>query len=238
MKRIKNKKASHVGVVLSFVIFMTFVLFLYIVTQPSLKFNDKQNALRQLESKITEKVSADITIVSVFVESQPNCVELVNFLSKTEMNNKTITRSDSGILTSGVSGENLQVDTEGITFFKVYGSDEFPEKTGSLGSCQTISEGNGYTLGLVKTTKEIFETKMIEFIQDYNSNYDSLKEGFGLGLNEFSFEFEYNNGTIISLQYKGIIPDSASVYSDEIPTKYISKNAVEESGTLTIKVWG
>ena len=35
IKKIKSKKGSHVGVVVSFVIFVTFLIFLYTIIQPA-----------------------------------------------------------------------------------------------------------------------------------------------------------------------------------------------------------
>ena len=78
-----NKKGTHVEVIISFVIFITFVVFLFVASKPAIiKQEDKTNLLDNLEYKILEKeISADVKVISVTISSVTgNCVNLGNFL--------------------------------------------------------------------------------------------------------------------------------------------------------------
>ena len=57
-----NKRGSHVGVILSFAIFITFMVFLYFIIEPAIRIQgDKQNILDNLERELLEKFSANLT---------------------------------------------------------------------------------------------------------------------------------------------------------------------------------
>ncbi|HEA46502.1 MAG TPA: hypothetical protein ENH99_01850 [Candidatus Pacearchaeota archaeon] len=198
----KTKRGSHVGVVLSFVIFMTALLLIFAIVQPNLTVEEKNNIREYLQNEILEQTSEEITTVSVsLTHSAPqSCVELNNFFSRTGIGDKIFIRSDSGnVLSTEVSGQNLLTQRNGNIFFRVYWSEEFEHETGTLGSCQSLNEGEeGYVLGLAKTTKHMFETKVIKLINDYNADYDATKRSLGIvSGDEFDFGFEYHNGTTI-----------------------------------------
>ena len=49
----RNKKATHVGVIFSFVIFITFLLFMVIILEPTSKIeNEKKSTLEYLKTNI------------------------------------------------------------------------------------------------------------------------------------------------------------------------------------------
>src|SRR3989338_7848725 len=177
----KQKKGSHVGVVLSFVIFMTFIFFIYLITQPALKTERKDNSLEFLARGLTEKSSGNLTTASVTIippGPPQDCVRLSGFFSTTGVGNKIIARDNSGnTLQSSVDVDDLLVVRNGVTFFKVYESGEFAAAaTGAINPCPQLSQGSGYVLGLVKTDESIFQTKIVKLIENYSSNYDGLKD--------------------------------------------------------------
>jgi hypothetical protein len=235
-----DKKGSHVGVVLSFVIFVTFIIFLYLVVQPTIELEDKKNFQEILEGEIIEKTSADLTSVSVVVEEEDKiCVQLLDFFTKTEIGNRIIVKNEDGSVLSAIisdDDESLYVPkNSGDSFIKIHESNEFnPLGDGKIEDCEELKEDQ-YDLGLVKTNKQIFETKIIELINNYNTDYEALKEKLNVETGgEFGFSFTYNNGTIIGTKERDI---SISVYADNTPIQYISENADSNSGYLNVKVW-
>ena len=76
-----NKLGSHVGMIISFVIFITFIVFLYSVVKPAITTGeDKKTILSALEMQILNNISANLTSASIQVNRvlNPNnpCVEL------------------------------------------------------------------------------------------------------------------------------------------------------------------
>ena len=73
----KNKKASHVGMILSFLIFITFVIFLFSVTSPLTRVDqDKQNTLDFLKIELLNNFSEDLSTVTVEFTAGSDCIRM------------------------------------------------------------------------------------------------------------------------------------------------------------------
>jgi len=229
---------SHVGVVLSFVIFVTFIVFIYIIVKPAVGTENKQNLLNYLKEVLIESSSTELTSASVLIkENAQTCVQLRDFFDEIVIEDGVIVRNNAGeVLDAKVSGQNLFVQrTESEIFLKVYKSEEFDIADGTISPCQPLSEGSGgYIFGLIRSEKNIFEKRIIQIIESYNDNYESLKEELNIAGNEFRLGFTYANGTSISTEEKEVL---VSVFVDEFPIQYISKDAARELGSLNVGIW-
>lgn len=240
MSMINGKQGSQVEVVISFVIFMMFLFFIYLMTQPAIKSERKDSSLENLANGLAERVSGNLTSVSVSISATQDCVELVNFFSATGIGDRILARSEGEIaLPLGTSGSSLFAERTGVTFFRVYESEEFAQETGAMSGCQSLIQGSGYNLGLIKTEKKIFETKVLTLISDYNSDYDALKDELEIPQeNDFDFSFTYKNGTQVLTQNQGKTTlSNVNIYSRSVPVIYTSKTAGTESGLLNVKMW-
>jgi len=67
---LNKKRGSHVGLILSFTIFIMFIVFLYTVINPMIKkFEGKESVLDSVKVKILENISEKVTIVSILGDS-------------------------------------------------------------------------------------------------------------------------------------------------------------------------
>ncbi|MEK6841910.1 MAG: hypothetical protein AABX91_02045 [Nanoarchaeota archaeon] len=236
----KNKKGSQVEVVISFVIFMMFLFFIYLMTQPALKSERKDSSLENLANGLVERASGNLTSVSVSITATQDCVDLTNFFSASGIGNKVLARSEGdSAMSLGTSGSSLFAERAGTSFFRVYESGEFAQGAGAMSGCQSLTQGSGYNLGLIKTEKKIFETKVATLINDYNTDYDALKDELEIPQeNDFDFSFTYKNGTQILTQNRGKTTlSNVNIYSRNVPIIYTSKTAATESGLLNVKMW-
>lgn len=242
----KNRKGAHVGIILSFVIFITFVVFLYTVVRPGISTGaNKATTLEYIKLKIIANVSANFTSTSVKIneEDNPNkdCVTLENFLLPPQLNpvNIKIKNEGGGMEDAYYNADdfwNLRIDREDSesTFFKVYHSPKFPLLTDGTSDCDLLTEEE-YQRGLIKVDRYIFEDDLENLISYYNSSYEQLKEEFKISpADEFAFGFIKSDGTSISA---GESPQTTNIYADEIPIEYIDENINIQSGFLNIKVW-
>jgi len=236
-----TKKGSHVGIVLSFVFFVTFIMFFYIMVQPALATENKRAVLDILKENIIEMASAELTSVSVLINSEDPqlCVQLIDFFNKVEIGNRVIIRNNEGeVLDAKISGQDLFVERDGNEIFlKIYGSEEFSiTETGTMSSCKQLSEGSGgYILGLIKTTTEIFETKILYIIERHENDYQDLKQDLSVPAgNGFGLDFIYANETSISTTNT---PVGISTFAGEFPVKYVTEDSAMEMGILRIKIW-
>lgn len=232
----KTKKGTHVGIVLSFVIFVTFVMFFYLMIQPALKTESKQAVLNILKENIIEMASAELTTASVFVESHPiqACANLEDFFDSGIENRIIVLDENREDITAKKNSQDLYLDRESQddNFFKVYESEEFSDiEEGSISPC--VKED--YEFGLIKNTTEIFETKILNIIERHEEDYQNLKNDLSVPAgSEFGLNFTYADGGSVST-----VDSSArtSIFSREFPVKYITDDAETELGILRIKVW-
>lgn len=235
-----NKKGSHVGFVVSFVLFITFIVFVYAILSSRVDFGqEKANSLNYIKAEIMDRVSENLTSVSIAIGQQnpQSCIQLKDFFLKTGMGDSFVARSDSGnVLRSGKSGSDLFLERNGNLFFRVYGSEEFAVSGGTLSNCQSLSEGSqGYTLGLSRDSREVFESKVLKLSGNYTENYEALKKDMRIVQgDEFGFRFTYNNGTEIKTPEKNV---TINIYVDRAAVQYIKTDAARESGFMDVFVW-
>jgi hypothetical protein len=231
----ENKRGgTHVGFVLSFVIFVYSMLI-----EPTKTNQDKQFLLDKVEINLIEKFSSEFMVssISVVENATQNCIKLDDLITDLEINKKIIVKNElNDIQTSYVVDTNdleiVRSNTNNV-FFKVYNSEKFEELSDTgTNPCPK----KDYEKGLVKVNKNIFEVNIIGSIDEYENDYENLKEDLEIPPGtEFSFSFEYNNGTIIKPEEK--IPDSINVHAEENSIQYLDRYANVLLGNLVIKIW-
>ena len=181
----KNCKGSNVGFAIAFVLFVSFIVFLFNMMGPVGKVeSDKYFLLKHLENKIIENTSSELTMTSV--------------------------KTQNGNLIKIYEGEGLN-------------------------PTYTINP-NEDEIGLIRKDEYVFETKVISLIDEYNTNYDGLKDYFNVPkVNDFEFGFKYSNGTEISTKIKEI--PSTDVFAEEVSVTYVSKDAGIGVGYIRVVLW-
>ncbi len=227
-----NKKASHVGMVLSFVIFITFLMLLYTVLEPGISQQEnKEYFLEIAQQKIVSYLNSNFTTTTIRVNEEfemPECGEIKQIISPRE--NVIVKDLSEDILEASSENTNVKIKSTGSEKrFKIYSSEKF-EKNSEIETCENI-EGN-YEVGSTNTEQQIFEKSILSFIEDYNKNYLELKNKLGIG-EDFGFIFERNN-TEISTNFEA---RSTNIYSKEVPILYIDSDANAKFGVIKIKIW-
>ncbi len=209
---LKDRRGSHIGIILSFVIFVIFMVFLYVAVKPAVKTGeDKKAFLEILKADLLENVSDNLTSAGININAgknpdNKNCVEFSNLITKLEIDEATksqlVVKNETGnVLTFYVSGADLEITrTERAnSFFKIYHSPSFDAESGdSTPNCKKI-EDDEYTAGQITTEKYVFEKRIMQLKEDYETpgRYEKIKDewkippgkefGFNL-LNRFSKE--------------------------------------------------
>lgn len=234
----KGKRGSHVGVILSFVIFIGFLIFIYpLLIAPAIKIsNNKEFILEKTSTSLTSLMSAEMKTISITVaNSSQDCVKLSNFLSSSEIDSRIIVKNgQGGSEVAYVPNGDLDIvrgNTED-NFFKIYNSEEFDELgTSHQGSCGSKS----YEIGLAKKDNYIFETEVSNVVAQYNGNYANLKNNLNISQNsEFDFEFTYENRTSVGTEKE---TGGKSVYAKESQVQYVNKDGKILIGKIRVRVW-
>lgn len=241
----KNKQGSHVGMILSFVMFITFTLFIYTLISPNINTSESKRALlNEISLKLIRNMSANFTSFSININSNPSasCVSLEGILLYAEISPNVIVKDESQNKQTVYyhprdDGNNLRISriNNSKRFFKIYSSAEFPKLAETSMSCQEVPFENGYVIGSWNAGSYIFENNIYYLVGQYNEDYEKVKSGLGISPgNEFSFEFILSNGTRVGVE--GDIP-TMNIYAEDVPVQYIDDNANTLSGFINIKVW-
>lgn len=229
----RNRKGNHVEVVISFIIFITFVIFLFASVKPSItKQEDKKNIYENIELKLLEKVSSDVTSITISVPAGGvNCIALNPFLTDLNVGRNLIVKDNSGaIIPASISSNSLQITRTDVNdyLFKAYYSEEFPELEDGT-SCGDVA----YQIGMTKTNKYVFEVNIRDLI---DGNYNSLKEELKIPDNiNFGYGIILSNGTpIIETAKKDV---STNIYVTDTPIEYVNMQEEILSGYFRIKIW-
>ncbi len=240
----KNHRGSHVGIVLSFIVFVLFLIFLYSSVEPIIKTQkDKQALLDYLEKALVKNFSANLTTstLSINKDISKNCIEIENLIVEIGGASRIIVKNKSGDITlayiSQSNGNNLLINRNDISenFFKIYSSEEFEElETFEINPCEKLKKEENYNIELVKINENIFKTRIIKFINNYEDNYEDLKEELNVPFNsEFGFGFIDDYETIETKEKEA----STDIYAEKTPIQYIDNEANINPGFINIQVW-
>ncbi len=246
-----NKRGSHVDVIISFIIFVSFIVFAYAILQPTLTTQEgKTTIASSIENAVVNNLSGNnLAIISFSANqnSQKNCIQLQNFLNNANISSPTVVvRNSTGyIFASYYSGNDLYIDISSnpqlSSFLDVYYSPAFNLiQSSTLPNCNLLQQGssqNNYIIGQITSSSQyLFDFNIFKLINSYNGNYNSVRNWFNLtAQNNFGFNFTYQNQTIIGTNNK--IPAFSNVYSEGFPVLYVTGNSSIQSGILTIRVW-
>ncbi len=208
---LKNKIGSHVGMILSFVIFITFVVFVYVTMSPNIETSgSKRTLLNEISLVLIENMSSNFTSMSVSINSttnpSTNCISLEGILIYSEISPNVIVKDISQqkqlvYYDPKNDGSNIRINRSSLDqlFCKIYSSPEFDKiPQTSTSSCTTLPFGVGYKIGSWNSGKYIFEKNILPLVEQYNQDYAGLKNSLHISPgNEFGFEFVLNDGTRI-----------------------------------------
>ena len=165
-KKMNNRAQGHIEIILSFLIFVGFLLFMFIFLNPFAKVETK-NIINNIKDSIINEISDDVGKLSVIVDGDTDCY-------------------DPAILSDyGTNYLEVKEDRK----YTIYFNDIF---SGSVSSC--VGE-TAYTLGTYSTENMIIYEKIQELRTNYMDNYEDLKTSLGI-VDEFTFELKRIDGGV------------------------------------------
>ncbi|MEK6936267.1 MAG: hypothetical protein AABW67_05760 [Nanoarchaeota archaeon] len=213
-KKTKNKLGqAHIEIMLSFVIFIGFLLFVLIFLNPFAK-TESVDLISSIEKSILNNVSADIGKMSVIGANGTNDYTIPSPYNNVHFIEKTDTTSPTQKCTLYFSDEVFTADTKSCRF-------------------NTLTP----QFGIYSTEKMIVYEKIVQLQKDYASNYAELKNSLGI-INDFSFNVESLDGVEIpGLNTARNIPSGIEVQARNIPIRTINNQGNVQELMLNIRVW-
>ena len=242
MKKLrKNKKAlSHVEVMISFVIFVGFVVFLLIMLNPLKSKNLNYSYLDETEKAIIENLTTKISVFSVKLNIEIPTDSAITYLKLPEsFDGNLIMKDEANVLKQAENLEESIILEEYSNDFNIlFLSEELIETEITDKTEKMILEKGDYTLGVEKEYNMLSLSKINDLKLMYDEHYNELKKDFGLE-NDFNIIIKDINGYLGGdIEIKRDVPLMGDVLVREIPIEILDiKNANFESVILNIQVW-
>ena len=243
--KIGDKRGSHVGMVLSFVIFITFIFFLYVVFEPSLKpQNEKEIILDNLELNLLNYVKTDLTEVTISTSNhlQDQCVDF----NAGEGSDFFIVRQRDGTLVNYIVVGNTVTfnwKDDNVGAIKIYGAENLTDLSlaglNDLG-CYGSIEADSTTFDMnIISNKYVSEPKILGALNKYNLSYDAFRtDDLKLKYDvDFEFIFIDAEGNEFATGRENYKTSTTDVYARNIPIIYFDGEANIQAGSLRLKVW-
>ena len=226
---IESKRgASHIEVILSFVIFLGFLMFLIAMFNP-FSSSSRGDNLDYVERAIRNSTEVELEFATLGLESeQPGgkCFYLDYYLK----NSIYVKNESLDNLASLNSESRIYLENSG-TFFYIYSSMEFVSEAFDIAECKKLKNID-YHLGLYRNYSVISFNKLSLLNQDYNSNYPELKSRLGIK-GEFAFNVrDTSRNSILNLNSQG-----GNVYSREVPIQIVYGNGTLKYAIMTVQTW-
>jgi len=211
----KNKKRgkraqSHVEVMVSFVIFIGFLLFTFAFLNPFARTKEPDYILDNAQKAIMNNITDEVGKLSIILNEGGTCYKF-----------------------NAADYEGNYSETHEGRKYVIYFSDIF-ENT------ETIKEDNcnpsNYTLGVYSKEKIVIYDKILDLKYSYG-DYDDLKESLGI-TDDFLFKTKNLIGEEFpELSVARNVPEGINVESREIPIRVINNSGQIQEFILNIRIW-
>lgn len=216
-----NKKGQgHVEMIISFVLFVGFLLFVFLFLNPFYESTQKISITKESEI-ILKRLSEPVGKLFAIVETSEDCYDLKkvnkiygdNFIEVKEI-------SDPG---------------KPLRYTIYYGKFFDPENVGDI-SCSSKT-GKAYTLGAYTQEEVIVKQKIIDMKTAYETDYSALLLDLGIGHFTFSVR-DFDGNTFSELSVSGDrVPEDAEVFSKDIPIVVMDDKGAKTEYILNIRRW-
>ncbi len=237
-----NKKGSHVGLVVSFLIFIIFISFLRVIVEPALTTDDEKKViLEDVYSELVQSASVEVKTTTIRLNSAvgESCISLGDFISDFDLDPGIIVKDIKGVfLSASISPGNsntLQVSKKtGDSYFKIYSSNGFTDLGPESSTCSAISEGSDYEVGGTVVRDYLLEERVLDLIDSYSASPRFQKSKDSPSYVNIGLAFLYDNGTIVSTRDRDT---PVNVFIKEEPIEYIDPFGNIRPGKLRVKLW-
>ncbi|MBU4086862.1 MAG: hypothetical protein KKB21_04785 [Nanoarchaeota archaeon] len=231
------KKASgHIETVLSFVIFISFVIFLFAIF-PVYQPQKSEIGLDSAERGVINFAAIRVDYMTLVLNQPTSCFSYPAINSAS----KIIVRDSSGERVNAKSdGINWYISGSG-SFYGVYYSTEFSEggyDEFDSTDCLSLGEqGISYESGLERHDIVVSYRRVLELIELYKSSYESVRNNFSIPSREnFGFAITDLRGRYL-LNISKSRPERTSVLVRNTPIQMVYENGTSVFGMLNIQSW-
>jgi hypothetical protein len=214
----KTKKAQgHIEMILSFVLFLAAVSFIFLYINPFSKNVDNSDEINSAQDIIINQISAEVGRLSVNASS--GCY---NF-------------SEADYLGPGMNYTEAPGDYPGMYIIYFGTSDVF---SNSHPHMINFCSSSNYKLGIFSNQTIISYNKLQWLVYNLGGDYKGTKMNLGINRDFSISSFNLNTGSKINqLSFDKGAPGSIEVESVELPMVIIDENGNSKNIMFNLKVW-
>lgn len=223
---------GHIEIMLSMIIFVGFLIFVFIFMNPFIKIK-KEPQMVDIQEAVFNSISSDVGVLSVILNSSGNCYSLDD-------------------INSAFGNKFIEVhDIDNPRRYTIYYGDFFePSMVGGkscscdagnpglpLENCEDSDGNKLYALGLYVEDKIVVYESIQELKSLYEADYEGLRRS--LKVRDFSFSLRNINGGEIAVLTPLIrnVPSGSSVNSKDLFVRVIDKDGKIQELILNLKAW-
>jgi len=238
----KKKGAAHFEMIFSFVFFVGFVFFLFMVLKPQDTSTLSGSVIAALYDSFEEEVHTNLSNMFLKAEyddvAKPSCFEIVlpgriftYALNTGDSYVTTLAGADvnSDLAASGGDGD-LEINNDS-SFFRVAISPEFDDE--NIGDCGVL---DNYELGSVVERRVISYGALENMTERYREHYEDLRTELRVpAIFDFAIVAENMSGIVMEPQFG--VPDSVEVQAKDYVVEVLRDNGMLTNERFTLKIW-
>lgn len=240
---ITKKSQVHLEMVISFVIFIVFLMAILFFLNPLDQKRVSFFSFDSVQEKLISNISDKYDYYSLILDAEPSksCIKIDNSINLDSSTTILFTDGLGNLLGSRLLSSENKIEIEvpissEKRFFNVYVSNSFNQTTLSKSGCENLNQDDfSFSQKDIRTTA--FYNKLFLFNSSYMSNYNELRKQLGIQ-DDFNFAVYYLNRTIVmsdSLSKKR--PLGVRVMAREIPINIMDSDAQKHQFIISIRVW-
>lgn len=225
-----KRGAAHFEMIISFVLFIGFVTFLFLFLSPYSTKSVPENLINDVYNSFTEQTLTNLTTLFLKTDfNRPRCfnVELPEEIFKYGLTKSVVYAATGEKRDSMISGNKISIDGRD-KFFNIFVSPIFSEN--SLNGC---IDADPFTIGSVKDQEILAYPKIIDIADEYGTDYSGLKSKLAVPPN---YDFAITSKEI-GLSMQRDIPKGVDVLSKSYVEKVLQDNATIINLEFVVKVW-
>jgi hypothetical protein len=221
-----------VGIILSFTLFITSVIFIYSIASAPISFSgEKYEVIDIVKNNFIDYNSEDIFIIRLGADAGDPCVTFSK--PETSFTNESVFAKSigySGEIHSSITGNDITVNG-GVGARKLYLTNSSLNKNlGTPGvGCTPVTPLS------VSKRKIITEKNIIYILNELDVNYTDTKNDLGISMDhDVLISFVYANATEIGMEGREV---KENIYANKYKVEYLSLDGDKKIGDLIIKLW-
>ncbi|MBS3093144.1 hypothetical protein J4456_01025 [Candidatus Pacearchaeota archaeon] len=215
-----RKGQGHVEMIISFVLFVGFLLFIFLYLNPFYESTQKISINRESDM-LLKRLSEPVGKLSVIVETSEDCYDLKEF-------NKIY--GDNFIEIKEISNPGKP-----LRYTIYYGNFFNPGMVGVISCSGKL--GKAYSLGAYTQKEVIVRKKITDLKAAYEADYSSLILDIGIGHFTFSVR-DFDGNFVNELSVSGDkISENTEVFSRDIPISVMDDKGVMYDYIFNIRMW-